>query len=231
MFQLTSRRVVFTLLIVLVSQGCSVNKRYHNTGFNIQWNWHTKSNTGSPKIGLGSKKHLENTVATATKEHNCPIDLKVTEVDAPSKTIVENRYTKAQNNTVHQSQQLYTDTAIKVTKVARNPSPTEKKSSSKHSGLASSIIGLVLNSTAFLSGVLIAATMGIGWGSVQGLIWILWILGCIPLLIVGLVFTISGMIKMSQASDEPSNKKLIINIASILAMLGVAILFLILLGS
>jgi hypothetical protein len=61
MFQLTCRRIIFTLFIVFVTQGCSINKRYHNTGFNIQWNWHAKSNTDNPKIGLGSKKRTEPT--------------------------------------------------------------------------------------------------------------------------------------------------------------------------
>jgi hypothetical protein len=126
---------------------------------------------------------------------------------------------------------LYSETAIKVSKITRDPSPTDKKSNTKKSGIAATITGLVLNSIAFLSGVLIAATVGIGWGSVQGLFWILWILGCVPLLTFGLVLTIIGAIKMSQASNEPSNKKLILSAAAIFALLGAVIIFIILLGS
>lgn len=230
MIPFTRRRILFSLFIVLLTQGCSVNKRYHNTGLNIQWNWHLKSNTSSPKIGHGYKKHLDKTVIPS-KESNHPIDVKVAEVDELLKPAVENRYTKTQNKTVYQSHKLFTDTTIKVSKITRDPSPIDKKSSNEKSGIAAAITGVVLNSIAFLSGVLIAATIGIGWGSVQGLFWVLWILGCIPLLIFGLVFTIIGAIKMSQASDEPSKKKVILTLASILALLGVLIIFFILLGS
>jgi hypothetical protein len=230
MFQFTRRRIVFSLFIVLLTQGCSVNKRYHNTGLNIQWNWHLKSNTSSPKVGLGHKKHLNKT-EIPSKVSNNTIDVKVAEVDELLNPAVENRYTKTPNKTVYQSHKLFTDPTIKVSKITRNPSPTDKKSSSKTSGIAAAITGLVLNSIAFLSGVLIAATVGIGWGCVQGLFWVLWILGCIPLLIFGLVFTIIGAIKMSQASDEPSKKKVILSAASILALLGVLIIFFILVGS
>jgi Flp pilus assembly protein TadB len=217
-------------MILLLTQGCSINKRYHNTGLNIQWNWHLKSNTSSSKIGLGNKKQFNKT-EIPSKVSNNPIDVKVAEVDELLKPAVENRYTKTQNKTVYQSHKLFTDTSIKVSKITRDPSPTDKKSSSKTSGIAAAITGLVLNSIAFLSGVLIAATVGIGWGSVQGLFWVLWILGCIPLLLFGLVFTIVGAIKMSQASDEPSKKKVILSAASILALLGVLIIFFILVGS
>jgi succinate dehydrogenase hydrophobic anchor subunit len=120
---------------------------------------------------------------------------------------------------------------IKLSKITRDPSPTDKKSNTKKSGIAAAVTGLVLNSIAFLSGVLIAATIGIGWGSVQGLFWILWILGCIPLLTLGLVFTIIGAIKMSRDSDDPSNKKFILSAAAIFALLGAVIIFIILLGS
>jgi hypothetical protein len=236
MFMFTSRRIVFTLLILLLTQGCSVNKRYHNTGLNIQWNWHLKSNTSSSKIGLGNKKPSEQTkpiykTVIPLKESERSFVAMVPAVSAPLKTDIKNLQTKPQNNALFQSNQLFSETTIKVSKITRDPSPNDKKSSSEKSGIAAAVTGLVLNSIAFLSGVLIAATVGIGWGSVQGLFWILWILGCIPLLTFGLVFTIIGAIKMSQASNEPSKKKAILSVAAILALLGVLIIFFILLGS
>jgi hypothetical protein len=236
MFMFTSRRIVFTLLILLLTQGCSVNKRYHNTGLNIQWNWHLKSNTSSPKIGLGNKKPSEQTkpiykTVVPLKESDRSFVAMAPAISAPLKTDVKNLQIKPQNNALFQSNQLFSETTIKVSKITRDPSPNDKKSSSEKSGIAAAVTGLVLNSIAFLSGVLIAATVGIGWGSVQGLFWILWILGCVPLLTFGLVFTIIGAIKMSQASNEPSNKKLILSAAAIFALLGAVIIFIILLGS
>ncbi len=167
MFMFTSRRIVFSLLIVLVTQGCSVNKRYHNTGLNIQWNWHLKSNTSSSKIGLGNKKPSEQTkpiykTVIPLKESDRSFVAIVPAVSAPLKTDIKNLQTKPQNNALFQSNQLYSETEIKVSKITQDPSPNDKKSSSEKSGIAAAVTGLVLNSIAFLSGVLIAATVGIG---------------------------------------------------------------------
>jgi hypothetical protein len=236
MFKFTSRRIVFTLLILLLTQGCSVNKRYHNTGLNIQWNWHLKSNTSSSKIGLGNKKPSEQTkpiykTVIPLKESDRSFVAMVPAISAPLKTDVKNLQTKPQNNALFQSNQLFSETAIKVSKITRDPSPTDKKSNTKKSGIAATVTGLVFNTIAFLSGVITAVTVGIGWDHDQGLFWILWILGCIPLLTFGLIFTIIGAIKMSRDSDEPSNKKLILSAAAIFALLGAVIIFIILLGS
>jgi hypothetical protein len=236
MIKFTSRRIVFTSLILLLTQGCSVNKRYHNTGLNIQWNWQLKPNKPVVKIGLGNKKPSEQTkpiykTVIPLKESDRSFVAMVPAVSAPLKTDLMNPQTKPQNNLLFQSNQVYSGTMIKLSKITRDPSPTDKKSNTKKSGIAAAVTGLVLNSIAFLSGVLIAATIGIGWGSVQGLFWILWILGCIPLLTLGLVFTIIGAIKMSRDSDDPSNKKFILSAAAIFALLGAVIIFIILLGS
>jgi hypothetical protein len=152
--------------------------------------------------------------------------------DALSKTDVKNPFTKTHNNTVYQSHKLHNNTRIKVSKMRKDPTPIANKSKDKKSGLGATVTGLICNSSAFLSGVLLAATLGIGWGSVQGLFWILWILGCIPLLIGGLIFTIVGMIKMSQSSDnENAKQQIILPAISILALLGAILIFFILIGS
>jgi hypothetical protein len=60
MFSFTLRRIIFTLVIVLVSHGCTVNKRYHNRGFNTNWSfpWN-KSQTVNEK-GTVSDKTTKN---------------------------------------------------------------------------------------------------------------------------------------------------------------------------
>ena len=131
MFMFTSRRIVFTLLILMLTQGCSVNKRYHNTGLNIQWNWHLKSNTSSPKIGLGNKKPSEQTkpiykTVIPLKESDRSFVAIVPAVSAPLKTDIKNLQTKPQNNSLFQSNQLFSETTIKVSKITRDPSPNDK---------------------------------------------------------------------------------------------------------
>lgn len=59
MFSFTLRRILFTLVIILVSYGCSVNKRYHNSGIGIQWHLNLKPVNSYSKIGFDTKKKTE----------------------------------------------------------------------------------------------------------------------------------------------------------------------------
>ena len=57
-------------LIVLFSNGCTVNKRYHNSGMGIQWHLNLKPVNSCSKIGLDKKKKPEPSTHSITTNYN-----------------------------------------------------------------------------------------------------------------------------------------------------------------
>ncbi len=58
-------------LIVLFSNGCTVNKRYHNSGMGIQWHLNLKPANSYSKIVLDKKKKTPPTTGSNITNNNC----------------------------------------------------------------------------------------------------------------------------------------------------------------
>jgi hypothetical protein len=123
-------------------------------------------------------------------------------------------------------QDIFADTS----KPEVNP-PTSQRQNEQNdqntggTGKGTAQFGLFINAVTLLGGIVLAATIGFGWGSSIGIIWILFLLLSIPLLLIGLFTSLSGYHKMKRKNVPPSFLK--ISLYSLLAFLGSILIWII----
>ena len=91
MISFSLRRLIITLVIVLVSHGCTVNKRYHNSGMGIQWHLNLKPVNSYSKIDLDTKKKTPPTTGSNITNNNCSaIGINSNDqIEAPKTTLIK----------------------------------------------------------------------------------------------------------------------------------------------
>ncbi len=118
MISFSLRRLIFTLVIVLVSHGCTVNKRYHNSGMGIQWHLNLKPVNSYSKIDLDKKKKTPQTTGSNTKDNNCSAIRfnSNDQIEAPKTTLIKPTLgieTSSNSSSFHY-QTRHTNDAIKI---------------------------------------------------------------------------------------------------------------------
>jgi len=96
-------------------------------------------------------------------------------------------------------------------------------------GKGTAKFGLFINVITLLLGIALAAVFGFGWGPVVGLFWVLFLLLSIPLMLIGLITSLSGYIKMKHKNAPRSFLR--ISLYSLIAFLGSILIWIIQLSS
>lgn len=118
MISFSLRRLIITLVIVLVSHGCTVNKRYHNSGMGIQWHLNLKPVNSYSKIDLDKKKKTPPTTGSNITNNNCSAIRfnSNDQIEAPKTTLIKPTLgiETSNNSSSFHYQTRHTNDAIKI---------------------------------------------------------------------------------------------------------------------
>ncbi len=100
------------------------------------------------------------------------------------------------------------------------PSSTAKNNNTNNgrTGESTAQFGLFVNALIFVCGIVLATTVGFGWGSSVGLFWILFLLFSMLLLPIGLITSLGAYFKMKRKKVDRSILR--ISLYSLIAFLG-----------